>query len=134
MTKKTKKKLSSIIAAFMLSTNVTGMIANAEYVDFEFHVNRSSTEYSDMAIKSVIHGVPDCAKIYPTTGLLATCPLGVTVVNYYGYSARSNTVWFNSLDAMFPQYTSPAPGAGAELCLKGTAGYYYTEAQGTWEP
>lgn len=134
MTKKMKKTLSSIIVTLMLSTGVTGIIANATYSNFKFKLSRSSTDYSEIAVKSVIHSVPDHAKIYPLYGTAADCPIGIGVVNANDYALRAYTVWFDSLEAQFPTYQSPAPGAGTELRLKGVAGYYYTEMEGVWEP
>lgn len=137
MTNKFKKALSSIICVFTLSSGVTGIIANATYGDFSFKINRSSYKYSSEQTKDTIHSTSDFAAVYPTYGLAASCPIGVGVVNSGNKAVRANTLWFNSLDGKHLPYintsSTPSPGGETKLCLKGTAGYYYTELDGQWE-
>ena len=134
MTKKAKRIVSSVIATLVVSTSVTGLISIASYGNFYFELSGSSNGYSNPVQKSVIHSTSDYADVLPTSGLAASCPIGIGVADYYSHTMRAQTIWFNSVEGKHIPYTYPSPGGGEDMVLKGTAGYYYTKLGGYWEP
>lgn len=135
LTMKNRKAISFFTSAFLCIMSATAMVADASYSDLYFELSGSTSYYSNVATKSVIHSTSDYADVMLTYGLAPTCPIGIGVANNSNHVLRANTVWFNSLEGKHIPYTSsPTPGGGEKLVLKGTAGYYYTYDGGYWEP
>lgn len=135
MAMKNGKVISFFMSALLCTISATAMVADASYSNLYFELSGSTSYYSNVATKTVIHSTSDYADVMLTYGLAASCPIGIGVANDSNHVLRANTIWFNSLDRKHIPYTSsPTPGGGEELVLKGTAGYYYTYDGGYWEP
>ncbi len=132
MTKSKKKILTALLSSVVLSIGFTNIMAFASQGSYSFRLGRDNSAYSSSIKKNAANGTGnDFAKIYPTYGTVSGAPMTLTIYNDNHTTAYSNPAYFTSLDIRWIYYTHSVY-INEYVCLKGKAGYYYSEMDGEW--